>query len=57
MDKYRNAQRTRCESSRKLDEIAAHRAQERKVANKASYCMHIPKEAMRKLEERSRARY
>ncbi len=57
MTEYKKAQLKRCELKRKLDEIAEYRAKERRAANKASYCMHTPKDAMRELGERSRSRY
>ena len=56
MSEYRKIQIEQCELDRKLDEIAARRAKERKEASKISYCMHTPKEAMRRLGERSRSR-
>ncbi len=57
MAKCRKAQLRQRELNRKLDEIAADRAKERRAANKVSYCMHTPKEALRELGERSRSRY
>ncbi len=56
MSEYRKIQIEQRELDRKLDEIAARRAKERKAASKISYCMHTPKEAMRRLGERSRTR-
>lgn len=41
----------------KLDLIAAKRAREWKAETRVSYCMHTPKEALRRLGERARSRY
>lgn len=54
MTEYRKIQIEERKLRDKLDEIAAHKALERKAANKISYCMHTPKEAMRRLGDRSR---
>ena len=54
---YRKIQIEQKRLEEKLDEIAAKRARKRREKNKYSYAMHTPKEAMRKLRERSRIRY
>lgn len=56
MSEYRKIKIEQHELNRKLDEIATRKELERRAANKISYCMHTPKEAMRSLGERSQTR-
>ncbi len=54
---YKNGLQKQSDRDRRLKEIAAREAKARRTANRISYCMHTPKEAMRQLEERARSRY
>lgn len=45
------------EMKEKLDEIAAYRAKIRREEYKKSYVTHTPKEALKRLGERSRSRF
>ena len=54
--KYRKAEERRIRIKKALDEIAAHRAKQRREEYKKSYPMHTPKEALKELGERSRKR-
>lgn len=57
ISEYRKIQTEQRELARKLDEIVVRKATEKSTINKASYCMHTPKEVMRRLGENSRSRY
>lgn len=53
---YRKAEIRRIRLNKMLDEIAAHRAKQRREEYKKSYPMHTPKEALKELGESSRKR-
>ncbi len=54
---YKNGLRKQCELEQRLKEIAAQESKVRRAANRISFCMHTPKEAMRQLEEQARSRH
>lgn len=54
MSEYRKIQIEQRELDKKLDEIATRIAKARKERNKYSYVIHTPKEALKRLGERSR---